>query len=81
VVQISLSALPDTWQEKALEHEKSIGKHSGGKLLSLFGTLLSGVEEKEHANDSHDSHATQKEGIREKAKKAGLRTSIRVLAS
>ena len=83
VVQIAISPMHDTWQSKALKFEKSLGKsHHGFGIGSLFGTLFGWVSDHD-SRDSYDSddHLTEKEWIREKAKKTGFRASIRVLAS
>jgi len=83
VVQIAISTMHDTWQPKALAFEKSLGKsHHGLGIGSLFATLFGGVSDHD-SKDSHDSddHVTEREWIREKAKKTGFRTSIRVLAT
>lgn len=82
VVQIAISPMHDTWQSKALKFEKSLGKSGHGLGIgSLFSTLFGGVNEHDSKDSHDDDHATEKEGIREKAKKTGFRTSIRVLAA
>lgn len=81
VVQVSISPMGDTWQSKALKYEKNLGKSHGFHFADMFSTLFGGVDD--HGDKDHDSsgHETEKEAIREKAKKTGFRTSIRVLAA
>ncbi len=82
-MQIAICPMPDTWQSKALAYEKKLGKHhSGFKIGALFSTLFGGISDSDEKHgESDDAHATEREGIREKAKKIGFVSSIRVLAS
>jgi energy-coupling factor transporter ATP-binding protein EcfA2 len=80
MVQIAICPKADTWQSKALKYEKKLAKSHTGVFAGLFGALLHGVSDKEEHKDSGD-HETEREGIKEKAKKIGYTASIRIVVT
>ncbi len=80
-IQIALTGMPDTWQENALKYEKKLAKSHGSSWFGFIGTLFQGMSADEHKVTESTGHETQREGIKEKAKKIGYTAQLRIVVT
>ena len=74
----------DTWQAKSFKYEKKLsGAHFSWNPLDLFGKFIRGMDEAHdaHKPDGNDEKANARELVKEKAKKSGFESTLRLIAS
>ena len=86
VVQILLRPVADKWQGKYRKIADKIAKNKGkdksmlDKIVDIFGIIFSSFDKDEKKTDSTKENDTE-EFIREKAKKTGFETSVRIVTT
>lgn len=84
VVQVLVRPVPDGWQDEAYRKAGKIGERRHGNILSrvlnaVFSVFFVTNSEKDHAKDEDPSSG--KDAVRDKAKKMGFETVVRVVVT
>ncbi len=83
VVQVLVRPVPDDWQRKAFKKAEHIGHHHGNVVTRAFSAVVSLFFESHDEKGGHDKEdpSQSKELVREKAKKTGFETVVRIVVT